>query len=155
LGPTQERWKNGAVYDHSTGRIVANPGGGTAAFTAERVSALKQARQQKAAELLRLRITEKTEKKKRVKLEGSAEAVALVGGLLWEEIVLNSKKYPRDRLEAFVRLGNYAGVLPDQRDADPAAGVDSPVQIIGALTELTRALREVMESAPRELSESD
>jgi hypothetical protein len=33
--PRYSHWKNGAVYDHAIGRIVANPGGGIAAFNSE------------------------------------------------------------------------------------------------------------------------
>lgn len=44
LTPTQRVLSNGAVYDHSTGRIVRNPGGGKYAITSETAHDMHKAR---------------------------------------------------------------------------------------------------------------
>lgn len=45
----------------------------------------------------------------------SAQAVGLVAGKLFEDIVMNENAYPRDRLNAFLAIGRQAGLLRDER----------------------------------------
>jgi hypothetical protein len=42
----------------------------------------------------------------------SAEAFAESAAMLYEQVVLNSEAYPRDRLEAWEKIGKYSGLLP-------------------------------------------
>jgi len=75
-------------------------------------------RKAKAAARLREAILAETQAqiKPDMKLKGSADAVAVAGGMLWSEIVLNDTAYPRDRLKAWERLGRHAGILADKAD---------------------------------------
>jgi len=52
-----------------------------------------------------------------------AEAVALAAGMLWEELVMNKEMNGRDRLNAWVTIGKYAGVLTDLREKEDVEGV--------------------------------
>lgn len=102
---------NGAVYDMETHRIVANPGGGSTAITQASASALAQRRKEKAAAKLRKQITAETQSISAAPLTGSADAVAVAGGMIWAGVVLNTEAYPRDRLDAWERISKHAEVL--------------------------------------------
>lgn len=90
----------------------------------EQSLALHRKRQEKAARLLRARIAEETGKVSTLPIRDGAEAVAEAGALIWSETVLGADAYPRDRLEAWERIGKYAGILqpPGQQQAQ-AGGV--------------------------------
>lgn len=93
-------------------------------ITRENATEYHRKRQEKARSLLRTRIREVTQTRGGVDARSSAEAIAEAGAMLWEEVVLNPDAYPRDRLDAYLKLGQLVGILPSGRDADPDAGQD-------------------------------
>jgi len=142
--------KNGAVYDLDKGRIVANPGGGTSAITPARSRELREIRAAKVARLTRQKITAATAKISDLPIRSSAEAVAEVAGILWEEIVLNAEAYPRDRMEAFEKLTERAEMTTNIKRQDAEKNNDAAI-FLNATTELLRELRSVIQPAePRE-----
>lgn len=134
---------NGAIYDMEKGRIVANPGGGSHAITSATARGMLQKRQAKQAARLREQIAKETQAITNVKLSGSADAVAVAGGMLWAEVVLNADAYPRDRLDAWERLGKHAGILADPRQAEAAAGtsVSDVTDLVAALSGFVAQVR--------------
>ena len=119
---------------------------------------MHQLRQEKAAQILRRRIKESTEKVSSNPVPNSAAAVAEAGAILWEEIVLAGPDaegvYPRDRLEAFVKIGTIAGIIPHQSARAEAEKNISDAGVMAAsaaLTELVSFLREAVQ--PRETIE--
>lgn len=145
--PRLKTLKNGAVYDLDKGRIV-NSKNVTTKITPERAISLSRARQEKAAKALRLRITEATNKVSTVSHNSSASAIADVGGILWEEIVLNPDAYPRDRMDAFEKLGKMAQLIPDgkEKSEDPAQGASNVIhaaaELVSKITQLLHASSE-------------
>src|SRR5689334_25087709 len=101
-GDTINVYESGAHYNATRGRLVKAPP--SAMITSERSYELKRLRAEKTARLLREKIVAATGKISDLKITTATEAVAEVGGILWEEIVLNPDAYPRDRMEAFDKL---------------------------------------------------
>jgi hypothetical protein len=139
-----------AIYDTGmernldTNAIIRPPT--RALITKETALAMRQKRQEKTAALLRQRIREATEKVSTLPLSSSAAAVAEAGGILWDEIVLNAEAYPRDRLEAWLKLGQMAGIIPNaQERAEPEKTDPGSV---GALADLVRELRLAIQQQP-------
>ena len=79
-------------------------------------------------------------------VKSSAEAFAESGALIYEEVVLNRTAYPRDRQEAWEKLGKYAQVLPsdlrkgtdDTANALQAAAVGANVAVAAVLERILR-----------------
>ena len=87
-------------------------------ITSVNARSLALKRQEKAAAALRKKIFDTTQAKSTIKLTGPAEAVAEAGAILWDEVVLAEPEagvYPRDRLEAWEKLGKHAGILGDTK----------------------------------------
>jgi hypothetical protein len=137
-GRTIRVYDNGMEYDMDNKKIVKPPAGGPIR-TAERGRELAKKRHEKAARLLREAIVAETMESLEVPGHGPAASVAAAGGILWKEIVLNPDAYPRDRLEAWFKLGQMADIIPnanerqEQEKSDPAT--------IGALADLVREVR--------------
>ena len=105
-------YESGAVLNDETGKIVKPPE--HTLITSENYTLLHLARQQKAAALLRSRIKQTHNNNMPSQVGSSAAAFAESGAMLYEEIVLNSEAYPRDRKEMWETLGKHARVLsPD------------------------------------------
>jgi hypothetical protein len=84
----------------------------------------------------------------------SAGAFAQSGALLYGQIVLNPEAYPRDRIEAWQKLGSVSGVIANENKRGDAEKNDSDAGVLAAsaaLTELVGFLREVIQ--PREVIE--
>lgn len=134
-------YDNGLERDMESGRIV-KPASNTL-ITAKSATELHRRRQEKAAAALRARILASAQKRSDIKLSGSAEAIAEAGGFIWDEVVLGEEVYPRDRLEAWEKLGKYAGVLPadvKRQDSDTA-------QATQAVSELASIMRDLLDAA--------
>ncbi len=120
--PRTKLLKNGAIYDLDKGRIIGSQGRNTTAITSANAAELSRKRKEKAQRLLRQAIV--TETADKLELTGdmptAPAAVAAAGGILWREIVLGSPDsvYPRDRLDAWEKIGRQAGVLGDTKQAD-------------------------------------
>jgi hypothetical protein len=111
-------YESGAEYNRTLKRL-AKPAAHTV-ITAQNATALNRKRQEKAAAELRRRITEAARQgmPPGTLIRHSADAFAAAGVQLFEEVVMNSDAYPRDRKEVFEMLGKYAQVLPaDMRQA--------------------------------------
>ena len=105
-------YENGLERDARTGHIVKPAKSDQ--ITSESAHLLLRKRQEKAAALLRQRITEVHNGIMPSPVKSSAAAFAESGAMLYEQIVANSEAYPRDRMEAWEKLGKYAEVLtPD------------------------------------------
>jgi hypothetical protein len=110
-------YDNGMERNGVTGHIM-KPADGTV-ITRERATILHRNRQEKQARLLREAIVAETVDKLDVPKHGPAAAVAAAGGILWREIVLSPDAYPRDRMDAWEKLGKYAQVLPSDIRREP------------------------------------
>jgi hypothetical protein len=131
-------YESGAEYNTVEKRLVKAPP--SKAITAQNSSEFKRLRQEKQARLLRAAIVAETMDKLDVPAHGPASAVAAAGGILWREIVLSPDAYPRDRLDAWEKLGKHAGVLADPKQA-PADGNTNPAvnsTLVLVLAELTQ-----------------
>lgn len=91
-------------------------------ITKENSHALHRMRREKMRSRLRARIREITLTREGVPLNSSAEAIAEGAAMLWEEVVLNPEAYPRDRLDAFWRIGQLLELIPSGAERlDPGA----------------------------------
>lgn len=103
-------YESGAEYNTATSRLVkASP---KTQITSENATSYIRKRQEKTARLLREQIVKAHNAIMPTSAHNSPEAIALSGAMLYEEIVLNSDAYPRDRLETWREIGKYAEVLP-------------------------------------------
>jgi hypothetical protein len=107
-------YESGAEYDITDRKLIR--GATNTLITKQSSLSMHQRRQEKAAAILRQRIKEATEKVSGNPVPNSSAAVAEAGAMLWEEIVLAAPGtegvYPRDRLEAFTKIGQISGVIP-------------------------------------------
>ena len=139
-------YDNGMEYDKTGGKIIRPP---TAAIiTPERSRELRKLRAEKTARLLREKITAATAKISDLPIRGTAEAVAEVGGILWEEIVLNPDAYPRDRMEAFDKLTDRAE-MSNKLNRESEEKNNTPADFMNAATELLREMRQAIQ--PRDV----
>lgn len=139
--PRLKTLKNGAIYDLDKGRIVANPGGGKSAITPARSRELREIRAAKAERLMRERITAATAKVSDLPISGAPQAVAEAAGILWDEIVLNEDAYHRDRLEAFLKLTERAGMTSERKRSDAENPSREAVgELVGVVRELRQAI---------------
>lgn len=103
-------YENGLERDAKTGHIVKPAKSDQ--ITSESAHLLLRKRQEKTAALLRQRIMETHNGIMPSPVKSSAAAFAESGAMLYEQIVANSEAYPRDRMDAWEKLGKYADVLP-------------------------------------------
>jgi hypothetical protein len=147
-GETINIYESGAEYNATRGHLVKPPP--HALITPERSRQLREMRAAKAARLLREKITAATAKVSDLPIKSAPEAVAEVGGILWEEIVLNADAYPRDRMEAFEKLTERAEMSNKVNRENSEKNI-SDVGVLAAsaaLTELVGFLRSAIQ--PRE-----
>ena len=131
--------------------IIRGPGGrflpGTRSpkpITSENTRDYARMRREKQARLLRAAITDETGAVMRIPAGSSAAAVAAAGGMLWAQVVLNDQAYPRDRLDAWERIGRHAEILGDPRQAQDAAQAVVPVSDVVSV--LASVFRDVMQA---------
>ena len=127
-------YDSGMELDAATGHIIRRPD--SVAFTPETARLAVRKRQEKYKARLRKGITESTNAgllpAGTPPVTDAADAFAAAGVQLWEQVVMNSEAYPRDRKETYEMLGKQAGVLTDPRQpgSDPEA---SRMQAIAAV----------------------
>lgn len=142
-------YNNGMVRDMTTNKIMRPPT--SALITPEKANVLQRKRQEKQARLLRERITQAHNANMPTLVKGSAEAFAESGAMLYENIVLNTDAYPRDRLETWEKLGRYAAVLPaDIR----TVGADADAQPITVNNTVNNTIIQILEDVTRAQSAS-
>jgi len=142
LKPGQRILKSGVIYDGNTGRFVAQANANPYAITKENTHEFARKRQEKTAALLRKSIIEAHNSSMPTPVKSSAGAFAMAGAMLYEEVVLNSDAYPRDRMEAWEKLGRHAEVLADPRTGpDSNAPLQQATEFITALSPLLELLR--------------
>jgi hypothetical protein len=140
-GRTIAIYDNGMERDVEANKIIRPP---TAALiTKDNAREIRAMRQEKAARLLRERIRAATEKISDLPIGSSAAAVAEAGGILWDEIVLNTEAYPRDRMEAWLKLGQMAGVIPNVQERGQQEKTDTE-RAAGDLAAVARELRRLI-----------
>ena len=137
------------VYDNGMerderGRII-KPSPATMINSTEKANELHRKRREKTARLLREAIVSETGDLLQVKTSGSAAAVAAAGGILWREIVLNPDAYPRDRLDAWQKLGQHADILGDGSEKAQEAGAGDAANVLTAATELLKAMQSALQ----------
>ncbi|TXI10483.1 MAG: hypothetical protein E6Q68_08135 [Polynucleobacter sp.] len=137
-------YESGAEYDKTAKRLAKAPE--KYAITAENTSEYKRRRQEKQQAALRQRILEVTQKHSDLPLSDSAEAVAEAGAFLWDEIVLGEDVYPRDRLEAWERIGKHAGILADRTDKAQEQAQDSATEVLRQVASIAASLASVANS---------
>lgn len=135
-------YSNGMVRD-ARGRIITPPT--TNRITAKNANEFHRARREKTAALLRQAIVSETGDLLKVPTSGSAAAVAAAGGILWREIVLSPDAYPRDRMEAWEKLGRHAGILADPRAPGDEAPLQQAAEFTSSLADLVKALRDTIQ----------
>ena len=134
-------YKNGAVYDRSKGRIVANPGGGTTAIT-----------QANTSEMARLR----AEKYREAAAEGLARAKGSGGAPMagWSHIVEKQSELAvdtekgRSSTEAARFVGAAVGILGAEARAERVEGAPGgagpvPLDTLRALLDDLRVVQEL------------
>ncbi len=110
-------YDNGMERDARTGHIIRRPDG--VSFTPEKARAARRKRQEKTARLLRAKITEAHNAVMPNPARSSAEAFADAGSMLWDQVVLNTEAYPRDRKDMYEMLGKHSEVFPtDAKQAE-------------------------------------
>jgi hypothetical protein len=141
-GRTIAIYDNGMERDMDRNAIIRPPT--SALITKQSTQEMHRKRQEKAANILRQRIREATAKVSSNPVPNSAAAVAEAGAILWEEVVLNQDAYPRDRMEAWFKLGTLAGVIPNANERGGQEKSDT-AGTIGALADLVRELRQAVQ----------
>jgi hypothetical protein len=146
-GETVYIYDDGMEYSKDRGRIVKAPK--KYQITPENSCDYLRKRQQKAARLLRERVLAATQDVSDVKLTGPAHAIAETAGILWSEIVLNDKAYPRDRLEGWEKIGKYAQVLPADVRKPDGDGIPAQADTVNALAGFLEQLRGLLDDMQR------
>jgi hypothetical protein len=100
-------------------------------ITAEKSTLLHRRREEKTAALLRQRIQQTHNSLMPTRVTTSAAAFAESGAMLYEQVVLNTEAYPRDRKETWEMLGKYTRNLPSDLRKD--TGADQVQAITAAL----------------------
>lgn len=118
-------YESGAEFNTARGRLV-KPAAGTVIRTAAKATEYNRRRREKAAAELRRRIRQAAADgmPPGTVVRHSADAFAAAGAMLFEEVVMNSDAYPRDRLETLDKLGKWTGIIEDPKTAkieDPNA----------------------------------
>jgi hypothetical protein len=144
-GHTINIYESGAEYNVTLKKLVKAPP--SAMITKANAHIMKQKRQEKAARLLREAIVAETMDKLQVPAHGPAAAVAAAGGILWREIVLGEDVYPRDRLDAYMKLGAVAEIINTDKRQEPEKTTSAATD--AATTALLNALREAL--TPRDV----
>ena len=132
-------YESGAEYDTVAKRLT-KPAAVTV-ITPERATSLIRARQEKQSALLRAAIRREHNAKMSPVANGSAAAFAESGALLYSEIVLNADAYPRDRMEAWEKLGKHAQVLDDPRRQPET--VNNTMNVIALPDDVARAIADL------------
>ena len=88
-------------------------------------------------------------------VRGSAQAVAYAAGQLWTEIVLNDDAYPRDRMEAWEKIGRYAGTLPAAGGQPAEPPQSQPAELVTALATLVRELSAAIQPARADVVDAE
>jgi hypothetical protein len=155
LKPGQRILATGAIYDSNVGRIVGKAAPNPWAITSEKSNEYRQQRKKKAEALLRSRIIEAHNAAMPNQVISGAGAFADAGAMLYEEIVLNSDKYPRDRLEAWNTLGKAAGVLADPREPGASdGGMQGASDILAGVNKLVELLRDTIQQPKAQLHDT-
>jgi hypothetical protein len=145
-GDTINVYESGAHYNATRGHLVKAPP--SAVITSDRARELHKIRAAKTARLLREKIVAATGKISDLPIRTASEAVAEVGGILWEEIVLNPDAYPRDRMEAFDKLTERAEMSNQSKRQNDEKN-NTPADFMNAAAELLREMRQAIQ--PREV----
>jgi hypothetical protein len=117
-------YESGAEYDADAGRLV-KPAAGTVIDSTKNATEYNRRRREKTAAAMRHRITAAMNAGLLPPGEfvnGSAEATAAAGAVLWEDVVMNADAYPRDRILAFETLTKYMGTAPAKDGTDGTDG---------------------------------
>jgi hypothetical protein len=123
-GHTINVYESGAEYDADAGRLV-KPAAGTVIDSTKKATEYNRRRREKTAAAMRHRITAAMNAGLLPPGEfvnGSAEATAAAGAVLWEDVVMNADAYPRDRILAFETLTKYMGTAPAKDGTDGTDG---------------------------------
>lgn len=136
--PRTKVLKNGAVYDLDTKRIVANPGGGTAALTQANASALARKRWENYRRSVVKRIVDEA-RSVDLTVSTGADAFGLVAAKQYSAL-MDSDKPKLDDLERLYRMMTGAMAANAQREDAPA-----PVGAISAAPETLLHLAELIE----------
>lgn len=152
LKPGQRILASGVIYDANIGRIVKRVAPDPYAITKENTREFTRRRKEKAAALLRQKITETHNASMPSPVTSSAGAFAEAGAMLYEQIVLNSEAYPRDRMDAWQKLGQYAEVIGDtQAQGTP---VEQVTDMLEAGSKLLALLRDTIQPAKEQIHET-
>lgn len=109
-------YDNGLELDAATGHIIRRPD--HVAFTSETGKSAAKKRQEKMRRLLRAGIVRAHNSIMPSQVKNSAAAFAAALEMLWEQVVLNSEAYPRDRTELIREVGKMTELVPDKRDSE-------------------------------------
>lgn len=147
-------YDSGLERDKETGKIVKPAA--HALITPEKANLYHRRRQEKAAALLRQRIRDAHNSVMPSQVTTSAEAFAMSGAMLYEEITLNSDAYPRDRLETWEKLGKYADVLPaDMRQGSNEPTMQQATELTDAIAGLIRAITDATQRTSADVVDVD
>ncbi len=145
-------YDTGMERDIEAGRII-KPQSHTI-ITPQKATEFHRLRKEKTARLLRQAIVSETGDLLQVPTRGAAASVAAAGGILWREIVLNDQAYPRDRMEAWEKLGRHAGILADPREPADNTPLAAAAEFTSALADLVRTLRATIQPTEAQLHDT-
>lgn len=140
-GDTIQEFESGIIRNHTTGKIIRTSD--YHHLTKENAREMGKALQ----EMYKNRLREEFSARVSKAIYGKeihnipVDAVAICGGDLWEEIVMNKNAYPRDRLNAYLALGKQAGILQDENYKEESNGMTITLGV-----ELARELVERMKN---------
>lgn len=134
-------YESGLERDADTGLIV-KPAPGTLIQTGEKSTLLHRARREKYKRRLRAGLVKAAQAglfPAGTLPRTSAEVFAEAGVMLFEQVVMNSEAYPRDRLEAYKELGKQADVLSDPDSAGAGLAPGGAGLVLAGLNAATAA----------------
>jgi hypothetical protein len=131
-------------------------------FTPETARLGHQARAEKAARLMREEIANRARVTLQRPVSTALEALAIAGGMLFEQIVLNPEARARDRRETLETVGKIARViLPEERGTlilPPAEGrnrlADLPVGVLDVLRDVLVKVQERRSAMEAQVTDS-
>ncbi len=133
--------ENGIILRDKQGKFVKGTQPGTM-ITKDNAAEMSKRRKLKAQAILRQQIKDKWNDTAPPgeQISTSAEAIGMTGGMLYEQIVLNSEAYPRDRLETYKAIGLQADILTDTRERDNSIAnvrltAEFPPEVLTALVQ--------------------
>ena len=114
IGKMVRQYQDGSIRDANGHFIEKHPD--TTPITSDNAHEYARMRKEKTQRLLREQILAQHNSSMPDVAGDAPEVFAMSGAMLYEQVVINDKAYPGDRMDAWEKLGKYADVLPGKDD---------------------------------------